>query len=181
MDATVLAKHPVLAAISSGSLGYDIYCHDALFIGNDASLTEEEQIEARNDLNGILSQQPRMLTGPDGETQEVSVGQTYFKTAEGEETELVPAYTPSYSSIDGRNRTIFFSNLGPSIFLDIQMRFVDKEKWMNPPQRIKSVNATVDKIDVPRDGTFVFRIRSVVDESEVGPWSEESVPIRVST
>ena len=137
MDASVLAKNPVLAAISSGGLGYSIYCHDALFIGNDASLTEEEEMEARNDLNGILAQQPRMLTDSDGETQVVSVGQMYFKTTDDEETDLVPAYTPSYSSIDGR--TISFFNLGPSIFLEMQMemRSVDKEKW-NDPQREKS-------------------------------------------
>ena len=28
-------------------------------------------------------------------------------------------------------------------------------------------------------GTFVFRIRSISDNSQVGPWSEESVPIRI--
>ena len=107
VDATVLAKNPVLAAIPGGAIGYSIYCHDALFIGNDASLTEEEEIEARNDLNGILAQQPRMLIDSDGETQVVSVGQMYFKTADGSETDLVPAYTPSYSSINGR--TVSFS------------------------------------------------------------------------
>ena len=94
------------------------------------------------------------------------------------ETELVPAYTPSYSSIDGRTRTISFSNLGPSMFLEMQMRFVDKEKWVDP-QRKK--NTTPLDIVVPCDGTFVFRIRSISDEDfKVGPWSEESVPIRIS-
>ena len=151
MDASVLAKNPVLAAISSGGLGYSIYCHDALFIGNDASLTEEEEMEARNDLNGILAQQPRMLTDSEGEMQVVSVGQMYFKTTDDVETELVPAYTPSYSSIDGR--TISVSNLGPSMFLEMQMRFVDKEKWVDP-QRKK--NTTPLEIVVPCDGTFVF-------------------------
>ena len=174
VDASVLAKNPVLAAISSGGLGYSIYCHDALFIGNDASLTEEEEMEARNDLNGILAQQPRMLTDSEGEMQVVSVGQMYFKTTDDVETELVPAYTPSYSSIDGR--TISFSNLGPSMFLEMQMRFVDKEKWVDP-QRKK--NTTPLEIVVPCDGTFVFRIRSISDDSQVGPWSEESVPIRI--
>ena len=60
----------------------------------------------------FLAQQPRMFTDSDCETHVVSVGQVYFKTTDDEETELVPAYTPSYSSIDGR--TISFSNLGPS-------------------------------------------------------------------
>ena len=175
VDATVLAKHPVLAAISSGSLGYVIYCHDALFIGNDASLTEEEEIEVRNDLNGILAQQPRMLIDSEGETQVISVGQMYFKTTDDEETELVPAYTPSYSSIDGR--TISFTNLGPSVFLEIQTRVVDKEKW-NDPHRKK--NTTPLNIAVPCTGTFVFRMRSISDDDEVGPWSEESVPIRIA-
>eukprot|EP00966_Prymnesium_polylepis_P278856 6441844-Prymnesium_polylepis.1 len=60
-----------------------------------------------------------MLTDSDGETQVVSVGPMYFKTDDDEETpQLVPAYTPSYSSIDGR--TISFANLGPSMFLEIQ-------------------------------------------------------------
>ena len=116
-----------------------------------------------------------MLTDSDGETQVVSVGQMYFKTTDDEETELVPAYTPSYSSIDGR--TISFSNLGPSIFLEMQMRSADKEKW-NDPQREK--NTTPLEIVVPCDGTFVFRIRSISDDFQVGPWSEESVPIRIA-
>jgi hypothetical protein len=67
---------------------------------------------------------------------------------------------------------------GPSVFLEMQMRVVDKEKWSDP-QRKK--NTTPLDIVVPCDGTFVFRIRSISDEFEVGPWSEESVPIRVST
>ena len=54
----------------------------------------------------------------------------------------------------------------------------DKEKWSDP-QRKK--NTTPLDIVVPCDGTFVFRIRSISDDFEVGPWSEESVPIRVST
>ena len=34
---------------------------------------------------------------------------------------------------------------------------------------------------VPYDGTFVFRFRCLSDKDfKVGPWSEESVPIRIS-
>ena len=47
-----------------------------------------------------------MLINLNGETQVVSVGQMYFKTDDGEnETELVPAYTPSYSFTNGRTIT----------------------------------------------------------------------------
>ena len=91
-----------------------------------------------------------MLTDSDGETQVVSVGQMYFKTDDSEDTQLVPAYTPSYASIDGR--TISFTNLGPTVFFGTQMRVEDKEKWNDPTRKI----------------------------FEVGPWSEESVLIRIS-
>ena len=62
------------------------------------------------------------------------------------------------------------------MFLEIQMRFVDEENWVGL-QREK--NTTPLKIVIPIDGTFVFRIRSIFDD-EVGPWSEESVPIRIA-
>ena len=180
VDATVLAKNPVLAAIStqgSGALDYTIYCHDALFIGNDASLTDAEEIEALNDLNGILAQQPRMLSDSSGNTQLVSVGQLFFKTDDDENsTELVQAYTPYYSSIDHSQLTITFANMGPSIFFDIQMRPEDKDKWSAP---LRKQSATLLDIVVPCAGTFVFRMRSIHD-FETGPWSLQSVPIRVT-
>jgi SNF2 family DNA or RNA helicase len=177
VDASVLVKNPVLAAISHNAhLGLTIYCHDSLFNRTHASLTAEQEYEAKNDFYGIMSQHPRMLTNSDGETQLVPVGQMFFFTPDGEEgTELVPAYTPSYSSISGR--MISFSNLGPSMFFETQMRELHKTKWQ-PPERNRVDNELT--IALPRAGIFVFRMRVISDNFELGPWSDESVPICIS-
>eukprot|EP00966_Prymnesium_polylepis_P082408 1908285-Prymnesium_polylepis.1 len=74
-----LRKMPILAAIAATGT-YTIHNHDALFLEQEAELSNEEKNSARNDLNAVLVQQPRTLETPDGEmTQVILPGNTHFE------------------------------------------------------------------------------------------------------
>ena len=179
IDTNALTQNPILCALAGT---YTFYNHDALFLGNNAQLTEAEEISARNDLNGIIAQQPRVLTDSEGELQVVQVGQLRFKTPDGDDGDLVPAYTPYYSKIDGL--TIRFSNLGPSYHFEFMFKSsaASDDKYALVP---RTDGGDFLDLTLDRRGSFVFRMRSIVqnaadDDIEYGPWSEESVPIEVS-
>jgi hypothetical protein len=169
-----IAKSSTLSAFVQ-MIGYTIYSHDDLFIGNEARLSQEDELLALNDLNGVLAQQPRNLLDQQGELQTVAVGQMRFKTIDDEEGPLVAAYTPYFSEV--HDRIIVFQNLGPSYFFE--MEFYEG----SAPTMTMSVisSGAVMYAQVPAAGTWLFRVRSIDDEQSKGPWSEESIPILVAS
>lgn len=178
IESSALAQNPILCALAGT---YTFYNHDALFLGNSAELTAAEELSARNDLNGIIAQQPRVLADKDGELHVIQVGQIRFKTPDGDDGELVPAYTPYYSKIDGL--TIRFSQLGPSYFFEFMFKnsSASDEKYALVP---RTDGGDFLDLTLDRPGTYVFRMRSIDesadDDDTYGPWSDESVPIEVS-
>eukprot|EP00966_Prymnesium_polylepis_P015840 365785-Prymnesium_polylepis.1 len=86
--------------------------HDALFLEDDAELSEEENCRAINDLYGMRATSQRLLEAPDGTVHVMEPGECCSPDGS-----LVPSYTPSYTCISGM--LIAFDHIGPSPLVDI--------------------------------------------------------------
>ena len=172
----VIMNHSVLKALSTT---YTLYNHDALFLEDDAKLSEEENIRAINDLYGMRATSQRLLEAPDGTMHVIEPGQCYFPDGS-----LVPSYTPSYTFIIGM--LIGFDHIGPSPRVNIEYVMLDRSgdkigEWT--PFETNTVEGGC-VIMMTQSGTFKFRMRcthgvSIDPWSSIGPWSDESVPITV--
>jgi SNF2 family DNA or RNA helicase len=165
----VIMNHGVLKALSSS---YTLYNHDALFLGDDAELSEEEKCRAINDLYGMRATSQRLLEAPDGTVHVIEPGECFFSDGS-----LVPSYTPSYTCISGM--LIAFDHIGPSPLVDIDYIMLDDGDEVG--NWIRNETHPVGHsfvIRMTQPGTFKFRMRSKHLDL-VGPWSDESVPITV--
>eukprot|EP00966_Prymnesium_polylepis_P109317 2530742-Prymnesium_polylepis.1 len=170
VSTAVIMNHSVLKALSTT---YTLYNHDALFLEDDAELSEEEKCRAINDLYGMRAISQRLLEAPDGTVHVIEPGEIYFPDGS-----LVPSYTPYYDCISDMH--VVFDHIGPSPLIDVEyIRLGDDGNeignWIRDDT--KPAGRTY-MIKMTQSGTFKFRMRSNHVDS-VGPWSDESVPITV--
>jgi superfamily II DNA or RNA helicase len=154
--------------------------HNSLFLDTDAELSVNEQSEAIEEYNNIVSLNPRELQAPNGCYYNLSPEQEYFPGTD----DLVPAHPPSVRKLttkeDETRHRVIIKSRGPSASVQIRYR---EENWQEWDTINKPDSAPECILDLSfAIGSYMFESRSVVvrnGEKVFGPWSNASASVIV--
>ena len=134
--ATIFATDDVLFDVVS-QLGqeYQVSSHTSVFLETDATFSVNDEYEARDEYNNLISTKPRVLESEDGATHIVLPEQVYFPNG----TELVQAHRPivvkriSHGRQNGETVKIIYDimihNRGPADEFEVRYRELNDEEW----------------------------------------------------